>query len=107
MKAVVRQVRISPKKANLVAEMVRGKSVEEAEALLKYLPKKAADILRKAIHSAAANAEHNFGQEKAKLKIKTLLVTKGPTYKRSIPVSKGRSHPLLKRTSHISVELGM
>lgn len=107
MKSVTKQVRISPRKANLVAGLVRGKPVKEADELLKYLPKKAAAILRKAINSAAANAEHNFGQDASKLKIKTLLVTKGPTYKRSIPVSKGRAHPILKRTSHIRVELGI
>ena len=105
MKAIVRQVRISPKKANLVAGLVRGKAVEEALDLLKYLPKKAAAILYKAVDSAAANAENNFGQDKSKLVIKTLLITKGATYKRWIPASRGRAAPLLKRTSHVRVEL--
>ncbi|MBI5415167.1 50S ribosomal protein L22 [Candidatus Peregrinibacteria bacterium] len=107
MKALLKQVRISPKKANLVAGMVRGKSVEEALLLLKYLPKKPADILKKIIQSAIANAENNFGQDKTKLIIKKILVTKGATYKRWMPNSRGRSSPLLKRTSHISVEVGI
>jgi len=107
MKSIVKQVRISPRKTNLVAGLVRGKTVTEAENLLKYIPKKAAGVLRKAIISAAANAENNFGQDKKNLAIKHLLVTKGPTYKRSIPGSRGRGYPILKRTSNIRVELGV
>lgn len=106
MKTIVKQVRISPKKVSIIADLVRGKNVEDADALLKYLPKKAAGVLRKALLSAAANAEHNFGQDRRKLTITRLLVTKGPTYKRAIPVSRGRSHPILKRSSHITLELG-
>ncbi len=105
MKAVLRQVRISPKKANIVATMVQGKSVSEADEILKYLPKKAAKILRRVITSATANAQNNLGQDTSKLMIKRILVTKGPQNKRWIPVSRGRANPLLKRTSHITVEL--
>lgn len=105
MKAILRQIRISPKKANLVAGMVRGKGVSEALSMLKFMPKKGAKILYKVVHSAASNAENNFGQNKSDLKIKQILVTKGTTYKRSNPISKGRANPILKRTSHITVEV--
>ncbi len=103
MKAILRQVRISPKKANLVAALVRNKKVSEACDILKFTPKKAAPILKKIIESASANAENNFKQNKDELYIKEIIVTEGPTYKRSIPVSRGRVHPILKRTSHITV----
>lgn len=106
MKAILRQVRISPKKANLVAELVRTKPVTEAVTILKFTPKKAAPILKKVIESASANAENNLKQKKELLYIKEIIVNEGPTYKRRIPISRGRAHPLLKRTSHITVELG-
>ena len=105
MKAVLRKIRISPKKANLVAGMVRGKKVTEALALLKFMPKKGADIIYKVVHSAASNAKNNFKQDMDELVITRLLVTKGPTYKRSLPISRGRVHPIRKRTSHITVEV--
>lgn len=105
MKAVLRQVRISPKKANLVAELVRRKKVTDAIDTLRFTPKKAARIIRKIIESAAANAETNFKQNKDLLYIKEIIVTEGPTYKRSLPISKGRVHPILKRTSHITVKV--
>jgi len=106
MKAVLRKIRISPKKANLVAGMVRGKKVNDALALLKFMPKKGADILYKVVLSAASNAKNNFKQNMDDLVITQLLVTKGPTYKRSLPISRGRMHPIRKRTSHITVEVG-
>ena len=107
MKAYLRQIRISPKKANLVAGMVRGKKVTEALDLLKFMPKKGADILYKVVHSAAYNAKNNFKQSIDELYIIQILVTKGPTYKRSLPISRGRVHPIAKRTSHITVEVGL
>jgi len=107
MKAVLRKTRISPKKANLVAGMVRRKKVTEALALLKFMPKKAATTIYKVVHSAAYNAKNNYNQPLEDLYITNLLVTKGPTYKRSIPISRGRMHPILKRTSHITVEVGV
>lgn len=106
MKAVLRQIRISPKKANLVAGMVRGKDVNEALTILKFMPKKGAKILYKVILSASSNAENNFGQTRSDLEVKQILVTKGATYKRNNPISKGRAQPILKRTSHITVEVG-
>jgi large subunit ribosomal protein L22 len=107
MIAKLKQIRISPKKANLVAALVRKKDVTEAVDTLKFTNKKAAEIIRKMIQSATANAENNFKQNKAELFIKEIIVTEGPTYKRSIPISKGRMNPLLKRTSHITVKLGV
>lgn len=107
MKAHLRTIRISPKKANLVAGTVRGKKVEDALAILKFMPKKGADILYKVVHSAASNAKNNFKQSIGDLYITKILVTKGPTYKRSLPISRGRVHPIRKRTSHITVEVGL
>ena len=107
MKAVLRRTRISPKKANLIAGMVRGKSVNEALNILKFVPKKGADILYKVIHSAAYNAKNNFSQSIDDLIITKILVTKGPMYKRTMPVSRGRAHAILKRTAHITVEVGL
>jgi len=106
VKAILRRIRISPKKANLVAGTVRGKKVDEALALLKFMPKKGAKILYKIVHSAASNAKNNFKQSIDELQITKILVTKGPTYKRSLPISRGRVHPIQKRTSHITVEVG-
>lgn len=103
MKAVLKNVRISPKKANLVAGLVRGAMVENALTTLKFTPKKAAAILYKVIHSAAANAETNFKQDRGKLYIKEIIVNEGPTYRRSVSISRGRMHPIRKRNSHITV----
>ena len=106
MKAILRQTRISPKKANLVAQLVRNMKATEAVDILKFTPKKAAPILRKRIESAMANAKTNLKQDPEDLVIKEIIVTEGPTQKRSIPISRGRMHPILKRTSHITVKLG-
>ncbi len=105
MKAILRTVRISPKKANLIAALVRRKNALQATEILKFTQKKAAPILKKLIESAMANAEHNSKQEKEQLLIKEIIVTEGPTYKRRVPISRGRAHPILKRTSHITVKL--
>jgi large subunit ribosomal protein L22 len=106
MKAILRQIRISPKKANLVAALVRKKPVVEATAILKFTTKKAAPIIKKVLESAIANAENNLKQDKGNLHIEEIIVTEGPTYKRRRMISRGRAHPILKRTSHITVKLG-
>ncbi|QQR83421.1 50S ribosomal protein L22 [Candidatus Peregrinibacteria bacterium] len=106
MKAILRNIRISPKKANVVAGLVRGKSVNTALETLQFTPKKGADILYKVVHSAASNAKHNFKQSFEELEVTKVIVTKGPTLKRSLPVSRGRAHPIRKRTAHITVEVG-
>ncbi|OGJ42142.1 50S ribosomal protein L22 [Candidatus Peregrinibacteria bacterium RIFCSPLOWO2_02_FULL_48_14] len=103
MKALLKNTRISPKKANLVAGLVRGTMAEDALNQLKFTPKKGAKILYKVIDSAVANAENNLKQNRKNLYIKEIVVTKGPTYKRGISVSKGRVHPILKRTAQIRV----
>lgn len=106
MKAILRQISITPKKANLIAELVRNKTAMDAITILKFTPKKAAKILKKLISSAVANATNNLKQDKESLFIKEIIVTKGTVYKRGVPVSRGRVHPILKRTSHITVKLG-
>jgi len=105
MKAFLKQVRISPKKVNLAAKLVRGKGVSEALTLLSFIPKRSAPVLKKLIESAAANAENNFKQKREGLTISSIMVNAGTTMKRGRPVSRGRWHPILKRTSHVSVEL--
>ncbi len=105
MKAVLRQTRISPKKANLVAGLVRGKDVQDALDILKFTPKKGAQILYKVVKSAASNAETNFKQALDNLYIKEIIVTEGITYKRSTSCSRGRMHPIRKRNSHITVKV--
>ena len=107
MKSVRKYVRISPKKVNVVASLVRKKSVPEALTFLEHLPKKAANEVHKAIHSAASNAVNNFSQKMEELSVQKLVVVPGPTLKRMQPVSKGRGHAILKRTSHIFVEVGV
>lgn len=106
MKAILRQISITPKKANLIAELVRNKNAMDAITILKFTPKKAAKILKKLIASAMANATNNLKQDQESLFVKEIIVTKGPVYKRGVPVSRGRVHPILKRTSHITVKLG-
>ncbi len=105
MIAHLRRIRISPKKANLVAAMVREKPVKEALSILEFTPKKAAKVLYKVIQSAGSNAENNFKQDLGTLVVKEIVVNEGPTYKRWQSVSRGRAHPILKRTSHITVKV--
>lgn len=107
MKAVRRHLRISPKKMNLVAGMVRRKKATEALDLLKFIPKKAAKHLYNILHSAVSNAENNFKQTKEDLIITEILVSPGATLKRHVPVSRGRAHPILKRTTHVKLTVGM
>lgn len=85
--------------------MVRRKPAKEALDILEFTPKRAAHYLYKVIQSAVSNAEHNFKQDPETLIIKEILVNDGPTYKRFQPVSRGRAHPILKRTAHITVKI--
>lgn len=105
MKAILRQVRISSKKAALVADLIRGKKVEDAVNILRFTPKKASLFIRKVIEAAAANAENNFKQDKDNLYVKEVVVTEGATLKRGVKISRGRTHPILKRCAHIAVTL--
>ena len=101
--AKLRFARISPQKARLVADQVRGKPVEKALQLLTFSNKHAAHIVKKVLESAIANAEHNEGADIDELKVASIMVDEGPTYKRIQPRAKGRANRILKRTSHILV----
>jgi len=105
MKAAGKNIRISPKKLRVIAEVIRGQNVTEALSFLKYAPKKWALLLYKILHSAVANAENNDNQKASDLYIDSLIINKGIVYKRWNPVSRGRMHPILKRTSNIKLEL--
>jgi len=103
VKASARYVRIAPRKVRVVIDLVRGKSVNEALALLKFVPKRASEPIAKVIASAAANAEHNYNLNKDNLVISQAFVDQGPTLKRYHPRQRGQAFPILKRTSHITV----
>lgn len=107
MKAIRRYLRISPKKVNLVADLIRGKGVESAINFLQFTPKKSARPLMQVLKSAVSNAEQNFKQNRGNLYVSKIIVNEGSTLKRSRPVSRGRSHPIRKRTSHIIVEVAV
>jgi large subunit ribosomal protein L22 len=104
-KAHAKQIRISPQKARLVADLVRGKDVESAINTLRFMPKKGARILRKVIESAVANASQNEGIDVDTLYIKTIFIDGGPMLKRIRPRAQGRAGRILKRSSHITVVL--
>ncbi len=105
-KASVRGVRLSVDKGRLVADMVRGKKVDQALDILSFTPKKAAGIIRKALASAIANAEHNDGADIDELKVKSIYVEQGATLKRSSARAKGRGNRISKPTCHIYVTVG-
>ena len=102
-KAMARTVRVSPRKTRLVLDLIRGKNVADAIAILKFTPNKAARIVEKTLNSAIANAENNFGLEKANLVVSEAFANEGPTMKRFRPREKGSASPINKRTSHITV----
>ena len=105
-KAILRTARISPQKARLVADQVRGLSAENAVNLLRFSDKKAAHLIRKVVESAIANAENNQGADVDELSVTTIMVDEGPTLKRFLARAKGRGTRILKRTSHITVVVG-
>lgn len=102
-KAVARQVRIAPRKARLVIDLIRGKEVGEAIGILKNTNKAASPIIEKVIMSAVANAEHNYEMEPEDLYISEAYVDEGITLKRFRPRAMGRATRINKRTSHITV----
>jgi ribosomal protein L22, bacterial type len=104
--ANIRGVRISAQKARLVADMIRGKSVAQALNILAFTPKKAAGILKKALESAIANAEHNDGADIDELRVTTIYVDKGESLKRFSARAKGRGNRIEKQTCHIVVKVG-
>ena len=103
---MARYVRIAPRKARLVADEVRGKSLPEAVSMLRFTNKRAAKIIGDIVHSAAANAEHNMDADPDELFVREVRVDEGPTIKRYRPRAMGRATMIRKRTSHIRVELG-
>lgn len=107
MKASLRSVRIAPKKANLVAGMIRGLPVKEAQQSLERTNKKAARILEDLLKSAVANARSNDNQDPEALVIKTLTVNKAQAYHRGVPMARGRVRPMRKFLSHIELTLGI
>ena len=95
--------RISPQKARLVADLIRGKSVDQALEILTFSNKKAAVLVKKVLESAIDNAEHNEGADIDDLNVAKIFVDEGPTMKRIMPRAKGRADRILKRSSHITV----
>lgn len=102
-RAVSRQLRIGPRKARLVVDLIRGKKVEEALMLLDFVPKKAARLLTKTLKSAIANAEHTQRVDIDQLYVKRAMVDGGATMKRFLARAHGRATPLRKRSSHITI----
>jgi large subunit ribosomal protein L22 len=104
--AIVRGVRLSADKGRLVADLIRGKKVDQARNILKFTQKKAAGIVLKALDSAIANAEHNDGADIDELKVKSIYVEQGTTLKRFAARAKGRGNRIVKGTCHIYVTVG-
>lgn len=102
-KAVARTVRIAPRKVRLVVDLIRGKQVGEAIAILRHTPKAASPVVEKLLKSAIANAEHNYEMDINNLVVKQIFVDEGPTMKRFRPRAMGRASQINKRTSHITV----
>ncbi len=104
-RAKLRHVRLSPRKARLVVDMVRGKQVQEALNLLRFSPQKAAGIVSGVVNSAVANAEQKGAGDVDRLFIKSIFVDQGPVLKRFMPRAQGRATKIRKPTSHITVIL--
>ncbi len=107
MKASLRSVRIAPKKAQLVAKMIRGKSVPDAMYTLERTNKKAARLFEQLLRSAMANASHNEKQDPQMLTVKLLTVNKAQAYHRGVPMARGRVRSMRKFLSHINLTLGV
>ncbi|MFZ9034774.1 MAG: 50S ribosomal protein L22 [Francisellaceae bacterium] len=105
VQAKLKFARISAQKARLVADQVRGMSVEKALNLLSFSSKKAAPLIKSVLSSAVANAEHNDGMDIDELFVSTIHIDEGPTMKRFRARAKGRGNRILKRTSHITVKV--
>jgi large subunit ribosomal protein L22 len=103
VRAIAKNVRGSPRKAGLVADLIRGKSVDDALAMLRFLPQRSARDFLKVVKSAAANAETNFDLDPTELVILRATADKGMTLKRFRPKARGRVGPILKRSSHLTV----
>ena len=104
-KAVLKYARISSRKVKIVADLIRGKSVEEALSILKFAPKASSEILEKLLKSAIANAENNHFMNRSNLYVAEIYANQGPTLKRIRPAAKGSAVRIRKRTSHITIVL--
>ena len=102
-KAYLRYARISPRKVCIVLDLIRGKKVDTAMAILNNTPKSASEYLIKLLGSAIANAENNFHMDSSKLYVSECFVTPGPTLKRIMPRAKGSADRILKRTCHVTM----
>lgn len=102
-RAVARYIRIAPRKVRLVVDLIRGKQVPEALAILRFTPRGASPVVEKVLRSAVANAENNHNLDVDSLYIKEIFVDPGPTLKRFHPRAQGRAYSIFKRTSHITV----
>lgn len=103
--AVLRGARLSAQKARLIADQIRGKRVDTALEVLSFSNKKGADLMKKVLESAIANAEHNNGADVDELCVSTVFVDEGTTLKRIMPRAKGRADRIMKRTCHITVKV--
>ena len=103
--AHAKYVRISPRKVKIVIDLIRGKDVEDAQAILQFTPQAASPLVLKVLNSAIANAENNLEMNRKDLYVAEVYANPGPTLKRYIARSRGSASPILKRTSHISVVL--
>jgi len=104
-RATARFVRISSSKVRIVADLIRGKKVDEALAILMYTPKAAAPVMEKLLLSAVANAENNLSMDRGSLYVAEVYANQGPTLKRYVARSRGSASPMLKRMSHITIVL--
>ena len=102
-KAIAKFVRIAPRKIRIVVDLIRGKSVGEAIAILKFTPKVGSEVVEKVLKSAIANAEHNNDMNVDNLFVSEAFVDQGPTLKRIHPRSRGQAFKILKRSSHVTV----
>lgn len=102
-RAVAKYIRIAPRKVRLVVDLIRGKGVGEAIAILKLTPRGASPVVEKVLKSAVANAENNHNMDTNRLFVKEVYVDPGPTLKRFHPRAQGRAYSIMKRTSHITV----
>ena len=103
--ATLRFARISARKVKIVADLIRGKKVDEALAIIKFTPKASSEILEKLLKSAIANAENNHGMNRGNLIVSEIYANQGPTLKRIRPAAKGSAVRIRKRTSHITIKL--
>ena len=103
--ATAKYVRVTPRKAKIVVDLIRGKQVDQALAILMYTPKAAAPVVLKLLNSAIANAENNLQLNREDLYVAEVFANPGPTLKRYVARSRGSASPMLKRTSHITVVL--